>query len=234
MCGGTSRKSRGSIRRFGARLCAVPSATTLFLFAAAAMVLLVVPGPSVLYIVTRSVDQGRRAGAVSVLGIHAGSLVHVAAGILGLSALLASSALAFDAVRYIGAAYLIWLGIRRLRSRSPVAHGPVVAVPLSRVFAQGFVVNLLNPKTAVFFLAFLPQFVHPDAGPVPLQLAIFGALFVGLGLLSDGTYALVASAVGSRLGRARRFEGVNRWAAGVVYLGLGVAAVVSGSRSRPA
>jgi threonine/homoserine/homoserine lactone efflux protein len=203
------------------------------------MVLFVVPGPSVLYIVTRSIDQGRRAGFASVLGIHAGSLVHVAAAILGLSALLASSAAAFDVVRYAGAAYLIWLGVRRLRQRSsPTADGedgaPPVPVPLSRVAAQGFVVNLFNPKTAIFFLAFLPQFVDANAGPVPLQLAIFGVLFVLLGLLSDGTYAVVASAVGARLARGRRFERAHRWGAGLVYLGLGLAAVFSGTRSRPA
>jgi threonine/homoserine/homoserine lactone efflux protein len=213
----------------------MPSASTLVLFAAAAMVLFVVPGPSVLYIVTRSIDQGRRAGFASVLGIHAGSLVHVAAAILGLSALLASSAVAFDAVRYLGAAYLIWLGVRRLRQRtSPVADESVPPVPLKRVFAQGFVVNLFNPKTAVFFLAFLPQFVRPDAGPVPFQLAVFGVVFVVLGLLSDGTYALVASAVGGRIARNGRFDAAHRWGAGLVYLGLGVAAVLSGSRSRPA
>jgi threonine/homoserine/homoserine lactone efflux protein len=207
------------------------------LFAAAAMVLFVVPGPSVLYIVTRSIDQGRRAGFASVLGIHAGSLVHVAAAILGLSALLASSAAAFDVVRYAGAAYLIWLGVRRLRQRSsPAGDGEDGAppVPLSRVAAQGFVVNLFNPKTAIFFLAFLPQFVDADAGPVPLQLAIFGVLFVLLGLLSDGTYAMVASAVGARLAGGRRFERAHRWGAGLVYVGLGLAAVFSGSRSRPA
>jgi threonine/homoserine/homoserine lactone efflux protein len=198
------------------------------------MVLFVVPGPSVLYIVTRSIDQGRPAGFASVLGIHAGSLVHVAAAILGLSALLASSAVAFDVVRYAGAAYLIYLGIRRLRNRSTFTRETVAPVPLSRVFAQGFVVNLFNPKTALFFLAFLPQFVRADAGPVPVQLAIFGVVFVVLGMLSDGTYALVASAVGARLSRARHFERAHRWGAGLVYLGLGVAAVVSGCRSRPA
>ena len=213
----------------------MPAPSTIALFAAAAMVLFVVPGPSVLYIVTRSIDQGRRAGFASVLGIHAGSLVHVAAAILGLSALLASSAVAFDAVRYAGAAYLIWLGIRRLRQRAtPVSEAARPPVPLSRVFAQGFLVNLFNPKTAIFFLAFLPQFVDADAGPVPAQLAIFGVLFVLLGLLSDGTYAIVASAVGSRLARGGRFETAHRWGAGLVYLGLGVAAVFSGSRSRPA
>jgi threonine/homoserine/homoserine lactone efflux protein len=212
----------------------VPSPSTLALFAVAAMVLFVVPGPAVLYIVTRSIDQGRRAGLASVLGIHAGSLVHVTAAILGLSALLASSATAFDVVRYVGAAYLIWLGIRRLRTRTSTVSEEAAPVPLSRVVAQGFVVNLFNPKTAIFFVAFLPQFVEPGAGPVPLQLAILGLLFVLLGMVSDGTYAMVASAVGSRLARGRHFEAAHRWGAGLVYLGLGVAAVVGGSRSRSA
>ena len=159
----------------------------------------------------------------------------MAAAILGLSALLASSATAFAAVRYLGAAYLIWLGVKRIRSRGDRAEAVAVApVPLSKVAAQGFVVNLLNPKTALFFLAFLPQFVRPDAGPVPLQLAVLGAVFVLLGLLSDGTYALVASALGARLARGRRFEAAHRWGAGLVYLCLGVAAVFGGSRTRPA
>jgi threonine/homoserine/homoserine lactone efflux protein len=212
----------------------VPSPSTLALFAVAAMVLFVVPGPAVLYVVTRSIDQGRRAGLASVLGIHAGSLVHVTAAILGLSALLASSATAFDIVRYAGAAYLVWLGIRRLRAKGPSMPENAAPVAMSRVVAQGFVVNLFNPKTAIFFVAFLPQFVEPGAGPVPLQLAILGVLFVVLGAMSDGTYALVASAVGSRLARGRRFESAHRWGAGLVYLGLGVAAVLGGSRSRPA
>ncbi|MGH9117788.1 MAG: LysE family translocator [Acidimicrobiales bacterium] len=160
-----------------------------------------------LYIVTRSIDQGRRAGLTSVLGIHAGSLVNVAAAILGL---------------------------RRLRSRRSDVDMVAAPVPLSRVFAQGLVVNLFNPKTAIFFLAFLPQFVHPGAGPVPVQLAIFGALFVLLGLLSDGTYAMASAALGSRLGRGHCFERAHRWGAGLACLGLGVAAAVPGSRAHSA
>jgi threonine/homoserine/homoserine lactone efflux protein len=210
----------------------MPSPSTLALFSAAALVLFVVPGPSVLYIVTRSIDQGRTAGLASVAGVHTGSLVHVTAAVLGLSAVLASSAVAFNALRYAGAAYLIWLGIRRIRSRSDEPLPALRRVPLTRVFAQGFVVNLLNPKTALFFVAFLPQFVHADAGPAALQLVVLGAVFVVIGCVSDGTYALVASAVGARLTRGERFERVHRWGAGLVYLGLGVVAAVSGARAR--
>src|SRR5690242_2030640 len=153
----------------------MPSPTALLLFAAASIALLVVPGPSVLYIVTRSVSQGRRAGLISVLGVHVGSVVHVSAAALGLSALLASSATAFAAVKYLGAAYLCWLGVRKLRRRGagPVEETP--AVPRARLFTQGVVVNVLNPKTAIFFLAFLPQFVDPRRGPVAVQIVVLGA-----------------------------------------------------------
>jgi threonine/homoserine/homoserine lactone efflux protein len=212
----------------------MPSVSTIAVFAGAALVLFVVPGPSVLYVVTRSIDQGRRAGLASVLGVHAGSLVHVAAAIAGLSAVVASSAVAFSALRYAGAAYLIWLGVRRIRSSAEGPRPELPPVPTSRVLAQGFVVNVLNPKTAIFFVAFLPQFVDPGAGPVAFQLAVLGAVFVALGLLSDSTYAMVASAIGARLGRTRHYESAHRWGTGLVYLGLGAVAAVSGSRTRGA
>nr|BFE86896.1 hypothetical protein GCM10020093_094970 [Planobispora longispora] len=136
----------------------MPDLSTLALFAAATLALLIVPGPAVVYIVTRSVAQGRSAGLVSVLGIHLGSLVHVAAAALGISALLAASATAFTVVKYLGAAYLIWLGIRKLmngRNGTGAAEPPVAS--RTRMFWEGFVVNVLNPKTAIFFLAFLPS-----------------------------------------------------------------------------
>lgn len=148
----------------------MPSAEVFAAFAVASLALLVVPGPSVLYIVTRSMDQGRAAGLVSVLGIHTGSIVHVAAAALGLSAILASSALTYGIVKYVGAAYLIWLGIRALRCRDQ--ERPDVAGKghsLRRVYAQGVVVNVLNPKTALFFLAFLPQFVDVSKDSVPCR-----------------------------------------------------------------
>src|SRR5512132_4573848 len=143
----------------------MPTTATLELFALAALGLLIVPGPAVTYIVTRSIDQGRSAGLVSVLGIHTGSIVHVAAAALGLSAILASSALSYGIVKYVGAAYLIWLGIRALRDRGeerPSVNGKEHS--LARIYAQGVVVNVLNPKTALFFLAFLPQFVDVSRG----------------------------------------------------------------------
>jgi len=205
--------------------------TTLLLFGAASLALLVVPGPAVLYIVTRSFSQGRQAGLVSVLGIHVGSIVHVAAAAAGLSALLASSATAFAIVKYLGAAYLVWLGVQKLRRRpEPARVEETPPVPPRRLFTEGIVVNVLNPKTAIFFLAFLPQFVHPDRGPVALQIAIFGLCFILLGIVSDGTYALLAGTLASRVRRTARARRRLDRASGVVYLGLGAGAALA-SRS---
>ena len=149
----------------------MPAWATLGVFALAALALLAVPGPSVLYIVTQSIRDGRRAGLVSMLGIQTGALVHVTAAALGLSALLVSSATAFDAVKFAGAAYLIYLGARRLLGRDePDLTDPREQVELRRLYTQGIVVNVLNPKTALFFFALLPQFVDPARGPVFVQV----------------------------------------------------------------
>lgn len=206
------------------------SGSSLVVFAAATMLLLVVPGPAVLYIVTRSAAQGRRAGVVSVLGIHTGTLVHVAAALVGLSAVVATSAAAFTVVKLAGAGYLLWLGVQALRSGGHDDAGDV-AVParsLRRVYVDGLVLNVLNPKTAIFFLAFVPQFVDPDAGSATTQLLELGATFIVLGLLSDGAYALLGSAVGGLLRRSpRAARRVRRGSAGV-YLGLGAVTALSG------
>jgi threonine/homoserine/homoserine lactone efflux protein len=199
-------------------------------FAVASLALLVVPGPSVLYIVTRSV-QGRAAGLVSVLGIHTGSTVHVLAAALGVSAILASSALAFGVVKYAGAAYLIWLGIRALRRREVAVTEPGARPrSLRQIYAQGVVVNVLNPKTALFFLAFLPQFVDPSRGSVTLQVVVLGLTFIALGLLSDGTYALASARVSRRLAGRAGFAGPGRWIPGVTLIALGVLAALTDHR----
>jgi threonine/homoserine/homoserine lactone efflux protein len=208
----------------------MPAPTTFALFAAATIVLLVVPGPAVLYIVTRSVAQGRGAGLVSVLGVHSGSLVHVAFAAVGVSALLYASATAFTVVRYAGAAYLVFLGLRKLLGRPAdreLVEAP--AVPRLRLYAQGVVVNVLNPKTAIFFLAFLPQFVNPARGPVALQIVVLGACFIGLGIVSDGSYALLASALAGRLRRTPRARRALDRSSGVMLLGLGAYAAFAGS-----
>jgi threonine/homoserine/homoserine lactone efflux protein len=210
----------------------MPSASTLLLFIPAALVLLVVPGPSVLYIVTRSIDHGRRAGLMSVLGTHGGSLVHVAAAAFGVSALIVSSALAFSAVKYLGAVYLVWLGIRRWRAGERVlvaADRPMV--PTAQLVRQGFVVQVLNPKTAIFFLAFLPQFVDPARGSVTVQVLVLGVVFIGLGLISDSTYAIAAGTIGAALRRSSRARRAERYVSSGVYVGLGLSTAVAGGHS---
>ena len=182
-----------------------------------------------LYIVARSVEQGRLAGLVSMLGIQVGGLVHVAAAALGLSALLVQSTLAFSVVKYAGAAYLVYLGVRKLLGRESLEVGAGTAPrPPARLFRQGIVVNVLNPKTALFFFAFLPQFVQPDAGAPGLQIAFLGLLFVAIAVVSDGMYALVAGTVSGRLRGSPRFLRTERWVSGSVFAGLGLATAVSG------
>ncbi|HET9672461.1 MAG TPA: LysE family translocator [Actinomycetota bacterium] len=209
----------------------MPAPETFVAFATASIALLVVPGPSVLYVVTRSVHQGRAAGLVSVLGIHTGSIVHVAAAALGVSAILASSVVAFSVVKYAGAAYLIWLGVRALRRpEERVADGAVPRRSLRRIFAHGVVVNVLNPKTALFFLAFLPQFVDVSRGSVTAQVALLGLTFITLGFVSDGTYALLAARISRSVRGRARWDRLHRWVPGLTYLALGVASALGSSR----
>jgi len=211
----------------------MPDPSIILLFAAATMALLVVPGPAVVYIVTRSVAQGRTAGLLSVLGIHVGSVVHVVAAAVGISAVLAASPTAFTAVQYLGAAYLLYLGVQKLRqSADNEQHVEPTVESNARLFGQGIVVNLLNPKTAVFFLAFIPQFVDPERGWVPLQMVMFGIGFIILGILSDGSYALLASMLSGRLRRTPRTRRLLDRASGIIYLLLAAVAVVLGSAHR--
>ncbi len=204
-------------------------------FLIAALILLLTPGPAVLYIVARSLDQGRVAGLVSVLSIETGNSFHVLAATFGLSAILLSSARAFTVVKYLGAAYLIYLGLRRLLTRPPAEA--VVSVPrqnLSRIYSQGVAVAILNPKTALFFFAFLPQFVDPARGSVTLQLLTLGCLFVLMAICTDGLYSLLAGTVGQWLKARRSFLltnrcliGADRYLIGSVYIGLGVTAALA-------
>ncbi|HEX5467737.1 MAG TPA: LysE family translocator [Gaiellaceae bacterium] len=213
----------------------LPDGGALAVFVAAALVLLVVPGPAVIYIVAQSVSRGRRAGIVSMLGIQVGAAVHVAAAAAGLSAILVRSATAFDAVKYAGAAYLVFLGVRRLRGDDGGREGAAARRDrrLRRLFAQGIVVNVLNPKTALFFFAFLPQFVDVERGSVALQIATLGLLFILLAMVSDGLYALAAgSAAGWLRGRPGFLRG-ERLATGGVLVGLGLLTAFAGaSRER--
>ena len=210
----------------------MPEVHTFVIFAAASAAFLAVPGPSVIYIVSRSLAEGRTAGIVSALGIQTGGLIHVTAATIGVSALLASSAAAFSVVKYAGAAYLIYLGIRRLlEGEEPEQAEEDRRAGRKRLFWQGVLVNSLNPKTALFFLAFLPQFVDPERGAVAPQVLALGVLFLVLATLSDSTYALVAGSVRGWLGERRR---TLARISGCSYVGLGVLAALSPASSSSA
>jgi len=206
----------------------------LAVFSLAALAILAVPGPAVLYIVTRSIDQGRGAGLASVLGIHVGTLVHLTAATVGLSAILVSSATAFTIVKVLGALYLIVIGIRTLLGRADPADTDPQRPPRRRRrdFAEGVVVNVLNPKTALFFLAFLPQFVDPARGQASLQILVLGLTFMLLGLVTDSIWALAAGSAGETLRKSRRWAQVQRYVSGSVFVALGVVTALTGSHAR--
>jgi threonine/homoserine/homoserine lactone efflux protein len=210
----------------------VLSTINLALFIPAAFILIITPGPVVMYIVTQSVDQGRKAGLVSVLGSEIGNFCHVIAAALGLSAILLSSTLAYDVVKYLGAAYLIYLGIRKLRSKDEVAQLAVQKQSMLRIFLQGIVVAVLNPKTALFFFAFLPQFVDPAKGYVALQILFIGVIFVIMAIISDTLYALMAGTAGRWLKGNLRFLNIQRYVTGTIYIGLGITAALSGANRK--
>ena len=207
------------------------SLANLSIFLLAALILLLTPGPAVLYIVARSLDQGRLAGFVSVLSIEVGNFVHVLAATLGLSAILVSSALAFSIVKYLGAVYLIYLGVRRLLSRETTHQLTIFQrQSLRRIFRQGVLVAILNPKTALFFFAFLPQFVDSSKSSLTLQLLTLGCLFVLMAIVTDSLYALLAGTVGQWLKGNRSFLRVERYLVGTVYIGLGVMAALADTK----
>jgi threonine/homoserine/homoserine lactone efflux protein len=207
------------------------ASSQLILFMGAALALLLLPGPAVLYITARSASQGRMAGLVSVLAIETANFIQAVAAALGLSAILLSSALAFDVVKYLGAAYLIYLGIRKLMfSEEAVENKEVKRESLSRIYWQGLVINILNPKTALFFFAFLPQFIDPSKGNVVGQNLLLGAIFVGLAIITDSLYALVASSLAGRLAGNKGFQKGQRYFAGLVYVGLGITTALTGSK----
>lgn len=205
----------------------MPSAATILAFAGASIVLLLIPGPAVLYIVNRSVSDGREAGLAAVAGLTLGNLAHALAAAAGLSAVLATSATAFSTVKYLGAAYLIYVGVRTLMRPPTVIDADQPGVSARRAFTQGIVVNVLNPKVALFFLSFLPQFIHPENGRPAVQALVLGLVFVGIGFITDGTYSLIASSLRSVLLRGKTLPFVQRWVAGTVFIGLGLVAATA-------
>ncbi|MHB8468420.1 MAG: LysE family translocator [Gaiellaceae bacterium] len=205
----------------------MPSLSTYAVFLATALALLAIPGPAVLYVVTRSIEMGRAGGLASVAGITTGTFVHVALATAGLSSLILASKIAFDGVRFLGAAYLVFLGARRLLTRvEESAEREAPPRTRRRAYAQGVVVNLTNPKTIVFIFAFIPQFVDPGAHRVWLQVLILGLSFATLGFLSDSLYALAAGTIADRLRGSHGVARFQRWFGGGILIGLGVVAAV--------
>ena len=202
----------------------VPALSSLLAFGIASIALLVIPGPAVTYIVNRSVADGRAVALASVAGLELGNFVHVVAATVGLSAVLATSATAFTVVKWVGAGYLIGVGVNTLLTRPERLSGRTTHTTYRRAFTQGVVVNTLNPKVALFFLSFLPQFIEPDRGPAWVQALVLGSLFTGLGLMTDGTWALVASAVRGMLFRGRAMPFVRRYVSGSTFVALGLVA----------
>jgi len=205
----------------------VPDLSTISTFAFASFVLLVIPGPAVIYILNRSVSDGREVGLAAVAGLELGNLVHALAASAGLSAVLATSAAAFDAVKWLGAGYLVFVGVRTLMRPAPTLDGDLAGVSVRRAFGQGVVVNVLNPKVALFFLSFLPQFIDAGQGSAWTQSLALGLVFVVIGCITDSTYSLLASSMRHVLLRGRALGIVQRWVAGTVFIGLGMMAATS-------
>lgn len=209
----------------------LPDWPLLSAFLLASFVLAITPGPGVFYIVTRSLLQGRRFGLASVAGVALGNLGNAVGASIGLAALFAVSSIAFTAVKYAGAAYLVWLGVQAMRRTPPAESGTAPQPsPLGRIFRDGFVVALLNPKTTIFFAAFLPQFMTPG-GNHALQGIALGALFVAMAAVTDSLYALAASAVAPAVSRAGRLRALGRYVTGGAFIGLGIFTAASGSRT---
>ncbi len=205
----------------------IPTLSTLAIFIGASLVLLLTPGPAVVYIVARGVSQGWRAGVTSALAVGGGNFVHALAATAGLSALLVASAEAFTIVKWAGAAYLVWIGVRTLLGSDTKSEEAPPPQPLSRIARQGFVVAVLNPKTAIFFLAFVPQFVNPSHGPVAWQFLILGTLFAILGIVTDNAYGVLAGALQGLVTQRRAAQRPARLVTGTLYLGLGVSAALA-------
>lgn len=201
--------------------------STLAVFTLAALALVLIPGPNHLYITARGLAQGRAAALASAFGVETGTLVHIAAAAAGLSYVIATSATLFGIVKWAGVAYLVYLGVRAFTRKEQASAAAPEPQPLGKVFLEGVVVNVLNPKVTLFFLAFLPQFVKPEAGAPALQIVVFGVTLLLLGLLSDLVYAFAAGTLGSRLASGAR---ALRYFSGVVYLGLGLVTALTGRK----
>jgi threonine/homoserine/homoserine lactone efflux protein len=209
----------------------VPDLGSIITFGVASIALLLIPGPAVIYILNRSVSDGREVGLAAVAGLELGNMVHVVAASAGLSAVLATSATAFNTVKWLGAGYLVFVGVHTLLMRPATMSGDSTSVTLKRSFTQGVVVNTLNPKVALFFVSYLPQFIDADKGAAWSQALVLGTVFVLIGCCTDGMYALTASALRNKLLTGRTLPIVQRYVAGSVFIALGVMAATTSPAS---
>ena len=202
----------------------MPSIESLLAFGIASLALLVIPGPAVLYIINRSVADGRNVALAAVAGLEIGNFMHVIAATVGLSAVIATSAAAFSVVKWIGAGYLIYIGFRTLVTKPQTVNQLNDPMSRRRAFTQGIVVNTFNPKVALFFLSYLPQFIDANRGSAALQSLVLGSIFVVLGCISDSLFAILASALRGTLLRGKSLPFVQRYVAGSVFIALGAIA----------
>ncbi|TRX54289.1 LysE family translocator [Fulvivirga sp. M361] len=203
----------------------IPILENILLFTTAAGLLIIMPGPAVLYIVAKSMERGHKAGVVSVLGISIGGLVHVIAAGFGLSALLVASATAFAILKYLGAFYLIFLGVKKLLEKKRYNQQVLVThskTPLSRLFFEGVILNVFNPKTAIFFLAFLPQFISVEKGGVSSQIIFLGFLFIGIAVISDLIYVFLSAKIAGWLKNSPLYGRIHQYISGGIYVLLGL------------
>jgi threonine/homoserine/homoserine lactone efflux protein len=200
----------------------MPEKAAFFAFLIAAFALNLAPGPDMLYVIGRSVGQGRKAGIVSSLGVFVGCWVHILAAAFGIAALLRSSPIAFNVVRYAGAAYLIYLGIRMLAQKTDLTSQEIKAESLASIFRQGAITNVLNPKVAIFFLAFLPQFINAQRGSVVLQIIVLGLIFNVGGTLVNLAVAYAGGTLGELLRRNQAIARLQRRFTGLIFMGLGL------------
>lgn len=205
----------------------MPDLNSLISFAVASVALLVIPGPAVIYIVNRSVADGRQIGLAAVVGLELGTFMHVLAATVGLSAILATSENAFNVVKYLGASYLILIGLRTLTRKPEAISTSASSMTQSQAFRQGFIINTLNPKIALFFLSFLPQFIDPNISSNAQQSLILGSVFVLCGFVIDGIYALTASSLREVLVKGKALPFIQQYVAGVVFVLLGAAAALA-------
>lgn len=205
----------------------MPTLSTVLAFSAATVALLLIPGPAILYILNRSVSDGRQVGLAAVAGLELGDLIQGIAASAGLSAVVATSATAFNVIKWLGAAYLIVTGVRTLRRPPSPIDRAQPGISVRRAFRHGVIVNALNPKTALFFLSIFPQFIHTHQGYAGLQSLVLGGVFVVLATIFNGTYSLAASGLRDLLLRGRTLPFIRRYVSGSLFVGLGVLAATA-------